>query len=655
MCGILGTISADSPIQIGAVVRALTTLRHRGPDDEGYAILGPAQESMEVFGGLDTPSSLALRELHTNDEAPTRLTLAHRRLSILDLSDAGHQPMCDPAGRYWLIFNGEIYNYLELRSVLEREGHSFRTKTDSEVLLTAWRTWGQEALDRIRGMFAFAVVDLGARTLTLVRDQLGIKPLYWTQARGGFAFASEIKALLALPGMAARADAEELYRFLRFGCTEVDQRSCFAGIQQVLPGHVMQVGLDNAQVIECRAYWRHTITPASSAALPELSTRLAELMRESVKMHLRSDVPVGSCFSGGLDSSLIVALARRELGPAHPWTGVCFDNAIAGSSDAPYAESLGKQLGLNVELVAPSAQQLATDLDDLVYQQDVPFDGTSVYAQYAVFRRARECGLTVMLDGQGADEMFGGYPTSISARICEALWSGDVAGARMLVNGSTYPDAGTRRRMLLAALGRMAPLSLTGPLLQMIGEPLMMPEMNSSWFLERGVQPRRRPEGRGRNALREELGIQVRAWSLPHLLRYEDRNSMAFSLEARVPFCTPDIAEFAAAVPSEHLISRSGVTKAVLRAAAASDLPRFVIDRAKIGFKTDESAWLRGAAPVLRAELTSDRLNGAGPFNGEIARARVSEALAERRGLSASTRRVLMVAMWARRFGVAFD
>lgn len=655
MCGILGTIGPDSPIQVGAVVRALTTLRHRGPDDEGYAILGLSQESMEVFGGVDTPSSLPLRKLRTNDEAPAKLALGHRRLSILDLSDAGHQPMCDPAGRYWLIFNGEIYNYLELRSALEREGQSFHTKTDSEVLLTAWRTWGQEALSRVRGMFAFAVVDLGTRTLTLARDQLGIKPLYWTQNGGRFAFASEIKAILALPGLSARADAEELYRFLRFGCTEVDERSCFAGVQQLRPGHVMQVSIDNAKVIDCRAYWKHEIAPASTVGLPALSMQLTELMRESVHLHLRSDVPVGSCFSGGLDSSLIVALARRELGPGHRWTGVCFDNGIEGSSDAPYAQSLREQLGLNVELVAPSAAQLAADLDDLVYHQDVPFDSTSIYAQYAVFRRARECGLTVMLDGQGADEMFGGYPTSISAKICEALWAGDIAGARMLANGDTYPDAATRRRMLLAALGRMAPLSLTGPLLKIIGEPLMLPEMNPSWFLERGVHPRRRPEGRGRNALREELAIQVTSWSLPHLLRYEDRNSMAFSIEARVPFCTPEVAEFAAAVPSEHLISRVGVTKAVLRAAAIRDLPSFVINRTKIGFKTDESAWLRGAAPVLQAELESDRLDGMGPFKSEIARARVTEALSGRRGVSPSTWRVLMVAMWARRFGVAFD
>ncbi|HJP58672.1 MAG TPA: asparagine synthase C-terminal domain-containing protein, partial [Gemmatimonadaceae bacterium] len=363
--------------------------------------------------------------------------------------------------------------------------------------------------------------------------------------------------------------------------------------------------------------------------------------------------PLGSCFSGGLDSSLIVSLARKELGGG--LTGVSFDNGLGTGSDAPFARECGEKLDVNVEVIKPSAHDMASDLDDLVYHQDAPFESASIFAQYAVFRRAKECGITVMLDGQGADEFFGGYRTSISARICEALLRGDVLATLRLANTQSYPDRGSHRRMLIAGLGRIAPVALTAPLLDLIGEPLVLREMNREWFVDRGATPRRRPEGRGLNALREELAIQVGSWSLPHLLRYEDRNSMAFSIEARVPFCTPEVAEMAAQLPADQLISSRGETKAVLRAAARNQVPASVLDRPKLGFNTDQVAWLREAGPTLQKVLNDDVLGPIAALDKAAARTTVTAALKSGGGLSQTAWRLLVLAIWSARFGVSYN
>ena len=653
MCGIVGAISPAGAIRDSVVVSALNTLRHRGPDDEGYAFVRLPGGSMECYGGPDSPRTLPLPRLQVSERSTSVMALGFRRLSILDLSDAGHQPMSDSGGKMWLALNGEIYNYVELRRELERAGRRFRTETDTEVLLSAWQTWGESALSRIRGMFAFAVVDLDKRTATLVRDPFGIKPFYWTCQNGVFAFASEIKALFKFPGVMPRADAEELYRFLRFGATEVDERSCFAGIEQVLPGHSMSVDLDTGQIEKSKLYWRYELSAPSAGSTDDSPTRLSEIMREAVRLHMRSDVPVGSCFSGGLDSSLIVALAKSER-PSASLTGICFDNGLGEGSDAPYAVTTGKALGVNVEVVNPSAEDFTADLGDLIYHQDVPFESTSIYAQYAVFRRARECGITVMLDGQGADELFGGYRTSISARICEALWHGDLIAVARLANSSAYPDSASHRRMLLAALGRVAPATLTAPLLRLIGEPLVSPEMNADWFRKHGVEPRRRPEGRGRSALREELAIQVRAWSLPHLLRYEDRSSMAFSIEARVPFCTPEVANFASTLSADQLISSRGETKAVLRAAAARSVPRTVLERPKLGFNTNQSLWLNNASRLFRQILSDERFDSVKALDPRAVRQRMLSDLERGLPITQPMWRVLVVALWSARFGVSY-
>jgi asparagine synthase (glutamine-hydrolysing) len=654
MCGILGAFSRSSRLSARAIARALDTIRHRGPDDEGFVLWRHPSLGAETFGGADTPDSLQLPMLPANDDTPIFAAFAHRRLAILDLTEAGHQPMSDESSRYWLVFNGEIYNYVELRTELEHLGDRFFSATDTEVLLIAWKRWGLSALSRLRGMFALAILDVEAHTITLARDPLGIKPLYYTESVDGLAFGSEIKALLMLPGVSRQTDPTELYRFMRFGATEVDEHTCFANVRQLLPGHVMEVHLDQLKTTHS-AFWEHRLFAPSRDSMSELSARLSGLLDESIRLHLRSDVPVGSCFSGGLDSSLIVALARKQLAASHRWTGICFDNALGGLSDAPFASELGEILGLNVQIVTASAEQFSADVDNLVYHQDVPFRSTSIFAQYAVFRRARECGVTVMLDGQGADELFGGYSASIAARICEALWAGDLSGVYRLLASPSFPDARIRRRTMLAALGRIAPTGLTGILLSVIGEPLVLPEMDGSWFTERGVTPAAHPQGRGRHALREELRLQTRAWALPQLLRYEDRNSMAFGIEARVPFCTPEIAEFAASVPSERLILNSGVTKAVLREAARCVLPDVILERPKIGFLTDESSWIRRSAPSLREEVLGDRFATLAPLRTNAARAKVLAALDRNAPVSAEVWRILVLAIWARRFDVTFE
>jgi asparagine synthase (glutamine-hydrolysing) len=608
MCGIAGLIGANTDVVAARAKLMADCVRHRGPDDEGYLTVN-ADFSASAWAGIDTAPELGLEMLDPHRRA--RVVLAHRRLSILDLSAAGHQPMPDRSRRFWIVFNGEIYNYVELRNRLRSLGHCFSTESDTEVLLAALAEWGDQALTQLRGMFAFAAFDVVRQEVILARDPFGIKPLYYARlADGSFAFASEMKALTALSDRPQTPEGTALYQFLRFGFTDHTERTMFGGICQLPPGSMMRVRVGDAHATPPRTFWS---LPARTGVVrdeSEAAQLVLEALSKSIALHMRSDVPVGSCLSGGLDSTSIVALASAMMPHNAAFGTISFVSSDPSISEGPFVEIAEQKYRIESHKIAISHEDIQRDFRSLVRTQETPFGSPSICAQFAVFRAARENGLTVMLDGQGSDELLGGYYTGVSAAIAERLAGGRLGAALSLSRNFDPIIRGAYRRTLLSALGRCIPASLAPLMMRMVNEPLCPEWLDATWFADRGVQMGARKQGRGRNALDEELRLFTTELSLPQLLRYEDRNSMAFGIESRVPFCDVEFAAAASEIPTDLLITDAGETKAPLRRAFRGLVPDEIIARRKVGFNTPDQDWLSALQPWFSDILKehSDRL-----------------------------------------------
>ncbi|MFN8455571.1 MAG: asparagine synthase (glutamine-hydrolyzing) [Anaerolineae bacterium] len=549
MCGIFGLRSAEGQTLNLAVLRqAMSTIRRRGPDDEGYLLCHTAAGRIQPYGGPDTDPRLNLPPLPACPDEAFDLALGFRRLAILDLSPGGHQPMVSCDGRYWLVFNGEIYNYLELKPELESLGYVFRSHSDSEVLLASYACWGHQALNRLVGMFACAILDVQARRLFLARDFFGIKPLYYTYGSGGFAFASEIKALLELPGVTRQVNPQRLYDYLRFRLTDHAGETLFSSIQQLPAAHYLEIWLDNPQPARPVRYWQIDLNQRLDLPFDEATARLRELFLENVTLHLRSDVPVGAALSGGIDSSSIVMAMRYLQGQTlqlHTFSHITHDPILG---EERWVDLIGQASGARVGKVEPSPEELAAGLDQLIYIQDEPFGSTTIYAQYRVFQLAQQAGIKVMLDGQGADELLAGYRPYLAARLASLLRQGHLAEAiRFVRQAAQWPGSGTRE-LSLEAMRLLLPPHFQGLGRQLVSRSLFPAWLNAAWFTQHGVT-KAFGWNYGSDVLREQLHRTLVEVSLPSLLRYEDRNSMAFSIESRVPFLTPALVNFIFALP----------------------------------------------------------------------------------------------------------
>jgi asparagine synthase (glutamine-hydrolysing) len=556
MCGIAGVVRAGDGGGLEAAVRRMIALqRHRGPDGEGYYVSPYA-------------------------------ALGHCRLAILDVTPAGHQPMPDVERRYWLTFNGEIYNYLELAEELRRRGHQFKGRSDTEVLLAAYREWGPECLTRLRGMFAFAVWDERDRRLFAARDRLGIKPFhYWVNNDGTeFAFASELKALLDfVPDCTVN---ERLAReFLAWNLLDHEPAETMVREIRRLPaGHCLTWDRDKGPRLH--RYWTLTVN-ADLARTPSrererLTAEFRNQFRESIALHLRSDVPVGSCLSGGLDSSSIVCAVSNELRSQGAWRpswqhtfSACFDDPRL--DERPYIRAVTKATESQNHQIFPTGERLAEEMDTWLWHQEEPVGGSGVYAQYCVARLARQHGIKVLLDGQGADEQLAGYRKFILVFIGELARSGHrVRAAR---EATAFLSSWEILRTSRLAAGR-----------RYLRRAL--PETSLLW--EGRVPPDRPVDLRLDRTLGQRLQSDLLTFSLPLLLRYEDRNTMAFGVESRVPFVDHVLVEWISRLPADLRLS-AGWTKRILRESLTELLPPMVRTRkSKLGFSTPESKWLRG-------------------------------------------------------------
>ncbi|MBJ6749691.1 asparagine synthase (glutamine-hydrolyzing) [Geomonas anaerohicana] len=584
MCGIFGILTSQPSEQ--DLSSSLELLHHRGPDDCGEVYWTPEGGTRGTRGTC-------------------RIALGHRRLSIIDLSAAGKQPMASQDGRWWIVFNGEVYNFVELRAELQQSGVNFRTKTDTEVVLMSLIHWGAEvALARFRGMFAIALLDAETGALLLARDPFGIKPLYVCTWRDGIAFSSETAPLLKLPGVDKSLDSQRTWLYLRFGVNDHGHETMLAGIRQVPPAHwgVLPLGGD-LQESSFIPYWDPQRIPVSTLSFDQAVEQVRHLFLRNINWHLRSDVPVGSALSGGIDSSAIVC-AIRHLHPDHEIHTFSYLADQASLSEEVWVDLVNSHIGAVVHPIRPSAGDLVADLEQLMRCQGEPFGSTSIYAQHRVFRAAHEAGIKVMLDGQGADEILAGYVSYQSARLASMVSQGEMVRAvRFLLAQRSWPDR-SLGTVLIGGLGQLLPDFVRPLARKLVGKSDRPGWANIPWFQERGVDLNcpwyhGRGEGHLRSNLQESVGI-----GLLSLLRYEDRNSMAYSIESRVPFLTVDLAELLLSLPEDYLIGDDGLSKRVFRAAMRGIVPDPILDRRdKIGFATPELAWLRQHGEFLSRAL----------------------------------------------------
>jgi asparagine synthase (glutamine-hydrolysing) len=619
MCGIAGEITADRrPVDRRVIAAMGERLRHRGPDDQGLYVNG-------------------------------HVGLAHRRLSVLDLSPAGRQPMSNEQGTVWIVFNGEIYNFQELRDTLSSR-YAFRSRTDTEVLLRLYEEYGLQCLNMLRGMFAFAIWDQPAKRLVLARDRMGKKPLFYSVKNGSLTFASELKALLVERPVPA-VDPVALHHYLTFQYVPAPL-TIFEGVRKLRPGHVLV--FEDGKLSES-AYWSLNYDgKRKSRREEECREEFLALLTESVKLRLASDVPLGAFLSGGADSSTVVALMSRLMSQPVKTFSIGFkDDAF---NELPYAQAVAGQFGTEHHefVVEPSAVEI---LPTLVRVYDEPYADSSAIPTYYVSQLSRQF-VTVALNGDGGDELLAGYPRY-------RLAPPDGLAARWLPDGmrerlgplARLPLNAPGLRPLRRRLERMlAPFSRTymsricyfspeektrlyGPEFAARVAGHDSADLLSAWF----------EEAQASHLLDRLLAVDTRSYLPDDLLVKVDRATMAHGLEARSPFLDHKLVEFAAGLPV-HFKIRQGRSKYLLKEAMRGTLPDRILDRDKQGFAVPIDRWFRSDCRDFVGDvLLSSRSLSRGYFKPEAIRQLFD---GHQQGMDAGYRlyALLMLELWHREY-----
>lgn len=641
MCGIAGILfKTRGHLDADLISRIFKTMGHRGPDDQGWL----------TYDGVNCKKGREPRSI-----ANTQLALFHSRLSIIDLSDSGHQPMLSDDGRFVIVFNGEIYNYIELRQELISLGCLFHSQTDTEVLLNVYRYWGVEGIKRCEGMFAFALLDLQENRLVLFRDFFGIKPLYYFIDDEKICFASEIKTLLEISKQRRQVNPQRLFDYLRFNLTDCGSETLFKNIYQLPSAHYLNINLTDINKITPVRYWKPTISEDHQTSFHAAAAQLRELFLSNVKKHLRSDVRVGAALSGGIDSSAIVS-AIRHLEPDAEINTFSFIPEDASISEEKWIDLIADFARTKSHKVICNPLSLFNDLDELIKTHDEPFGSTSIFAQYQVFKKAKEQGVQVMLDGQGADEILAGYHNYLPMRAVSFMRDKRYLKALQYIISTSQALGLSKVNLGVEALGHFAPESLQNIGRKLIGRSSMPVWLNAKWFQERDVVPPVLHNIKDKYALKESLRRSVGDVGLSHLLRYEDRDSMAFSIESRVPFLTPALVNFMLSMPESYIIDEKGTTKLLFREAMQGIVPESILQRKdKIGFATPEQRWLIAEESKVNAILSNCTfLRDDGPINFKYAKRQWRKTSAGGKYLSNSIWRLVNFLMWAELYDVQF-
>lgn len=569
MCGIAGIIRKINGADLHVQIEAMTDLiRHRGPDGYGY-----------YFGD--------------------HFAFGHRRLAIVDLSENGHQPMQYAAGKYVITYNGEVYNYLEIRSELEVLGCVFQSHSDTEVILAAYRQWGEECVSRFNGMWAFAIYDVERNVIFCSRDRFGVKPFYYTDTETEFSFGSEIKQLLGfLPE--CRANREVLLNFLVTGFTDRIDDTFFVGICQLPGGHNLIYDLGSKKYCIIRYYQIKLDSNVEAAGPEEAEVIFRQAFSDGIALRLRSDVKVGTCLSGGLDSSSIATLAAKMYGEktGEQFSAITAISTQTSNDESEFARIVAEHARIRWLRIKPTYEEFSASLDDVVVAQEEPFGSPSIIMQYLVMKAARDNGIPVLLDGQGGDETLLGYPIYHASNIVSAFhFEGWFAALNALRDSGNKSAHGifTISKYLIGSINAQARYRLY------------------KWrhrYLK-SVPPL--PQGliafaQATSNVQELQNLEITRTNLPVLLRYEDKNSMAHSVETRLPFLDYRTLEIALSLPSKVKI-RGGWTKWILRKIMIDEMPASIVWRKnKFGFEAPEDQWLTQHASKMRDSIISSRL-----------------------------------------------
>lgn len=590
MCGIAGFVSPQQNVSSGFLIRASSLLRHRGPDDEGFLLLDKQLQVLSAFGEDTVPKESPEKRVAVDDLTHQQFLagMMHRRLAIIAPDCSGHQPMASINQKVWISFNGEIYNYRELREELKSRGFSFRTRTDTEVLLNAWQCWGPDCLGRLDGMWAFALLDLESQTLFAASDAAGVKPFYYRSNSGNFFFASEIKALLHL---SFSHNQEQIARYLIWGQSDEGAETHFSGIQRLEAGCFLRVSLREEGMARIQRWYQPEINPETGSFSKQDFRREAmeirELLRETVSSRLQADVPLGICLSGGIDSSSVAALLSASDSERQQKARSAFMSVLPPGEkpdESAFAARAAEAAGLTLITTCGNAEAFVQSLNDIIYTMDSPPPGLNAFSQYAVFRLVSDHGIKVSLDGQGADELFGGYPAHQEAALLENLGCGRAEGCgpevftRMLMNEvRDFLPAATAQTLLLQRKPEMG---------------IFRPEV----FELAGPKKLRRTK-----SLNERLLYDYSSGILPFLLKAADRSSMRWSVESRMPFAdSARLGKHLFSLPGNMKI-RKGQSKALLREAMRSLVPEEILQRRdKVGFAAPNRVWLEA---LLKSEF----------------------------------------------------
>lgn len=670
MCGITGYIAFSE--QVANKLHAMTEIiRHRGPDDEGFALFTANGREIKLLGGKDTPSAAYQSELAyapkepvaQQEQASFQVGLGHRRLAIVDVSPAGHQPMCSADQRYWIVFNGEVYNHIELRVELESLGCRFVSHSDTEVILAAYQEWGMTCLSRFNGMFAFLIYDRQENKLFAARDRFGVKPLYYWVSKEGIGFGSEIKQFTVLPGWRARVNGQRAYDFLNWSITDHTDETLFDGVFQLRGGQALELNISEistcAPLVGKRlpVYSWYKLTPEPfEGDFAQAADGFRDRLRDAVRLRLRADVPVGSCLSGGLDSSSIVALMNQLLREQNADSqqktfSACAD--VKRFDEREYIDEVVHKTGVDAHYVYPRLEDLFATQEKITWHQDEPYASSSIYAQWHVFKLASENGVKVMLDGQGADEQLAGYHNFFAPHFANLFKRGrwihlyrEIRAVKRLHGYSEFNAVKRIANMLL-------PEGLRQRLRAHSGKANARPEWLSLEKLGADPVDPFAMIGGKTYSIREFSYGQLTASNLQMLLHWEDRDSMAHSIESRVPFLDYRLVEYALGLPDEFKLLE-GVTKRVLREGMCDLLPERVTKRMdKMAFVTPEEDWMRhGAASEFRGAL-KDAIEISGGIINQKALEILDGMIDGTRSFDYRVWRMISFGIWVRKFNVA--
>lgn len=631
MCGIGGYISKN--LQENNILEdMMNIIKHRGPDDQGYTFFN---------GGVEVDGSQA------------SIALGHRRLSIVDLSKLGHQPMMYQDGRYWMVYNGEIYNYIELRAELIALGHEFVSQSDSEVILGAYAQWGAECQHRLNGMWAFAIYDTAKETLFLSRDRFGIKPLYyWTSNDGSFYFGSEIKQFTTLPDWSAVLNHQRGYDFLVWGLTDHTDETLFKGVKHLLPGHSMHLSLETNNDIKIeRHQWYSLAGNSFDGSYEDAKREFKYLMTDSVRLQMHADVNIGSCLSGGIDSSTIVCIMNdilREQKSQDLQKTFSACSTVSQYDEKKWIDIVVNRTGVEPYYCYPSIDSLFEESDRLTWHQDEPFGSTSIFAQWSVFQLASEKNVRVMLDGQGADEQLAGYHSYYGARLASLFKSGRfIQFVREMA--IIHKRHGKSWKWLVSYLvASLFPDFAKNSIRKVLGIKHLHPD----WIDRSVLHAEAKELHKGTSGSVKQLSYtQLTTGNLRMLLHWEDRDSMAHSVESRVPFLDHRLVEFALGLPEDYKIF-DGVTKRVLREGMRGVLPDEIADRVdKIGFATAEEVWLHENADLFRTKLKESIAASQGILN-DYAMTHLEDVLSGKKSFSFLIWRMINFGQWMKIFDV---